>query len=176
MLERARARTQVHVNRLLQLIFTCVEHWAIIKSVNLWLEQSLIKEKNESPDDDIHVSRERNCPLGHFPCLGKLSLSLISVQKDCLISLRSIRHHSFFSTIAESESSSRGMKSSSSFAFSHCTHVCHHGGTIILPFLWNPSHCVPGRAKWSKRVLKLLVWIFMLSCLCLNPRKKFSKI
>ena len=78
-------------------------------------------EKNESPDDDIHVSRERNCPLGHFPCLGKLSLSLISVQKDCLISLRSIRHHSFFSTIAESESSSRGMKSSSSFAFSPWT-------------------------------------------------------
>ena len=90
------------------------------------------KGKNESPDDDIHVSRERNCPLGHFPCLGKLSLSLISVQKDCLISLRSIRHHSFFSTIAESESSSRGMKSSSSFAFSPWTHVCHHGGTIIL--------------------------------------------
>ena len=91
-------------------------------------------EKNESPDGDIHVYSERNCPLGHFPCLGKLSLSLISVQKDCLISLRSIRHHSFFSTIAESESSSRGMKSSSSFAFSHCTHVCHHGGTII-PYL-----------------------------------------
>ena len=117
-----------------KLIFTCVEHWAIIKSVNLWLEQSLIKEKNESPDDDIHVSRERNCPLGHFPCLGKLSLSLISIQKDCLISLRSIRHHSFFSTIAESESSSRGMKSSSSFAFSPWTHVCHHGGTIILHY------------------------------------------
>ena len=137
---RARARTQVHVNRLLQLIFTCVEHWAIIKSVNLWLEQSLIKEKNESPDDDIHVSRERNCPLGHFPCLGKLSLSLISVQKDCLISLRSIRHHSFFSTIAESESSSRGMKSSSSFAFSPWTHVCHHGGTIILKTLYSDLH------------------------------------
>ena len=93
-------------------------------------------EKNESPDDDIHVSRERNCPLGHFPCLGKLSLSLISVQKDCLISLRSIRHHSFFSTIAESESSSRGMKSSSSFAFSPWTHVCHHGGTIIPSMYW----------------------------------------
>ena len=136
-----RARTQVHVNRLLQLIFTCVEHWAIIKSVNLWLEQSLIKEKNESPDDDIHVSRERNCPLRHFPCLGKLSLSLISVQKDCLISLRSIRHHSFFSTIAESESSSRGMKSSSSFAFSPWTHVCHHGGTII------PYHSVSLRHR-----------------------------
>ena len=145
-----RARTQVHVNRLLQLIFTCVEHWAIIKSVNLWLEQSLIKEKNESPDDDIQVSRERNCPLGHFPCLGKLSLSLISVQKDCLISLRSIRHHSFFSTIAESESSSRGMKSSSSFAFSHCTHVCHHGGTIILYF-----ECL---LRWWHRGCQILIY------------------
>ena len=97
-------------------------------------------EKNESPDGDIHVYSERNCPLGHFPCLGKLSLSLISVQKDCLISLRSIRHHSFFSTIAESESSSHGMKSSSSFAFSPWTHVCHHGGTII---------------PWSKLLVKL---------------------
>ena len=37
----------------------------------LWLNNLQIRKKNESPDDDNRVSREGNCPLGHFPFLGR---------------------------------------------------------------------------------------------------------
>ena len=44
-----RARAQAHVNRCPQLIFICVERWAIIKLVDLWLEHPLNNGKKWIP-------------------------------------------------------------------------------------------------------------------------------
>ena len=38
----------------------------------LWLNILQIRKKNESPNDDNRVSREGNCPFGHFPFLGRI--------------------------------------------------------------------------------------------------------
>ena len=47
-----------------------------------------------------------------------------------------------------------------------------HGFALIFVI---DNHCVPESPKWSKMVLKLLVWIFMLSWMSIKHRQSKKK-
>ena len=92
-------------------------------SKDLWLDKLQIRKKMCPPMMPIVCLGKESTISDVFLSSRELSLSSVSSQKDCLTSLRclsslrsarqplrSVRHHSFLPTIAESKSSSSESK------------------------------------------------------------------